>query len=203
MDSLRGPCVCRVRGSFPFSFAHGEEELDMPARQPARPPVGLGEQAGGRWQPAPNSRSGVEQAGQPRISPSASAPAPQARSYGAPQAVYNEPHGDRGIGGDSSVSYAPSPGGRRLQPAPMAPPRGYPGMASSPYGATTGSTYMNQGSSVADQGRGRVPAVLPSPGVQSYGGQAAAPTGSAKVLADDDDADTVEPEFNLEYDDED
>jgi hypothetical protein len=39
--------------------------------------------------------------------------------------------------------------------------------------------------------------------VQSYGGQAAAPTGSAKVLADDDDADTVEPEFNLEYDDED
>lgn len=68
---------------------------------------------------------------------------------------------------------------------------------------------MNQGpsySSSVDQGRSRVPGVapvLPSPGSgsQSYG--AAAPTPSAKVLADDDDADTVEPEFTLEYDDDD
>ncbi|KAJ8577639.1 hypothetical protein ON010_g1567 [Phytophthora cinnamomi] len=201
-------------------FAHGEDELDKSARYPPRPPTN-GEQPGSRWQPSPSSRPGMEQS---RISPSASAPAPssQARSYGASQ-VYNEPHGDRGSrGGDSSVSYAnaaaPSPGGRRLpsdQPTSTAPTQGYPGTyatASSPYGAPGGSTYTNQGpsfSSGADQGRSHVPggaSVLPSPGSgsQSFGGdRAAAPAPSAKILADDDDGDTVEPEFTLEYDDDD
>ncbi|KAE9349689.1 hypothetical protein PR003_g5753 [Phytophthora rubi] len=198
------------------SFAHGEDELDTSARLPPRTPQ-QGEQPGSRWQPSPSSRPGMEQS---RISPSGNAPAPssQARSYGASQ-VYNEPHGDRGSrGGDSSVSYAnaaaPSPSGRRLpsdhQPISAAPTQGYPGTygtASSPYGATGGPTYTtNQGPSFsggADQGRSHVPGsapVLPPPGAgsQSFG---AAP--SAKVFADDDDGDTVEPEFTLEYDDDD
>ncbi|KAL4099419.1 hypothetical protein PRIC1_007224 [Phytophthora ramorum] len=202
------------------SFAHGEDELDKSAR---RPPV-HGEPTGSRWQPSPSALPSAEQS---RIlpSPSASAPPPQARSYGAPQAVYNEPHGDRGTReGDSSVSYAnaaaPSPGGRRPPPdhqsAPTAPPQGYPGSftsASSPYGTTAGSTFMNQAPtypSGGDQGRSRIPGgapVLSSPGSlsQSYGGvvAASAPGPSPKVLADDDDGDTVEPEFTLEYDDDD
>ncbi|EGZ29852.1 hypothetical protein PHYSODRAFT_310030 [Phytophthora sojae] len=193
-------------------------ELDKNARYPPRPPV-HGDQPGGRWQPSPSSRPGMEQS---RISPSA--PPSQARSYGAPQ-VYNEPHGDRGSrGGDSSVSYAnaaaPSPGGRRLpsdhQPTSTAPTQGYPGTyatASSPYGAAGGSSYTNQGPSFpsgADQGWSHIPGgapVLPSPGTsgsQSYGGdRAVVPAPSAKVLADDDDGDAAEPEFTLEYDDED
>ncbi|GMF35308.1 unnamed protein product [Phytophthora fragariaefolia] len=201
-----------------FSFAHGEDELDKSARYPSRPPV-HGEQPGSRWQPSPSSRPGMDQS---RISPSANAPAPssQARSYGASQ-VYNEPHGDRGSrGGDSSVSYANaaalSPGGRRLpsdnQSTSTAPAQGYPGTyttASSPYGAPGGSSYTNQGpsfSSGADQGRSHVPGVpvLPSPGAgsQSYGGdRATAPAPSAKVLPDDDDGDTVEPEFTLDSSD--
>ncbi|GMF09331.1 unnamed protein product [Phytophthora lilii] len=196
-------------------FAHGEDELDKSARQPSRAPA-HGDQNGGRWQPSPNSRPGLEQAPQSRISPSANAPAPpQARSYGAAQ-VYNEPHGDRGSrGGDSSVSYAnaaaPSPGGRRLppdhQPAATASTQGYPGAYD-----TTGSSYTNQGSSfssTADQGRSRVPGgtlVLPSPGSggQSLGDRTAAAPTSAKVLEDeDDDGDTIEPEFTLQYDDDD
>ncbi|KAG2785799.1 hypothetical protein PC129_g625 [Phytophthora cactorum] len=194
------------------SFAHGEEELDKSARYPPRPPA-HGDQSGGRWQPSPSSRQGMEQS---RVPPSANAPAPpsQARPYGAPQ-VYNEPHGDRGSrGGDSSVSYAnaaaPSPSGRRLPPdhqtVSVPPPQGYQGpytSASSPYGAAGGSTYATQGQ---DQSHvpGNVP-VLPSPasGSQSYGDRAIAPTPSAKILADDDEADTVEPEFTLEYDDDD
>ncbi|KAG7388949.1 hypothetical protein PHYPSEUDO_011596 [Phytophthora pseudosyringae] len=199
------------------SFAHGEEELDTSVRFPPRP-AARGEPTGGRWQPSPSSRQGMEQS---RVSPSANNSSP-ARSYGAPQ-VYNEPHGDRGSrGGDSSVSNAnaaaPSPGGRRLPPDHQAvsgiPPQGYPGTftsGSSPFGAAGGSTYATQGLSFSsgDQGRSRVPGsapVLPAPGSvsQSYGGnQAAAPTPSAKVLADDDDADTAEPEFTLEYDDDD
>ncbi|KAG6580390.1 RNA polymerase II C-terminal domain-binding protein RA4 [Phytophthora cinnamomi] len=225
-DSKRKTVLCnnfplgKCRFGDKCSFAHGEDELDKSARYPPRPPT-HGEQPGSRWQPSPSSQPGMEQS---RISPSASAPAPssQARSYGASQ-VYNEPHGDRGSrGGDSSVSYAnaaaPSPGGRRLpsdQPTSTAPTQGYPGTyatASSPYGAPGGSTYTNQGpsfSSGADQGRSHVPggaSVLPSPGSgsQSFGGdRAAAPAPSAKILADDDDGDTVEPEFTLEYDDDD
>uniref|UniRef100_H3GR17 CID domain-containing protein n=1 Tax=Phytophthora ramorum TaxID=164328 RepID=H3GR17_PHYRM len=102
------------------------------------------------------------------------------------------------------------------QSAPTAPPQGYPGSftsASSPYGTTAGSTFMNQAPtypSGGDQGRSRIPGgapVLSSPGSlsQSYGGvvAASAPGPSPKVLADDDDGDTVEPEFTLEYDDDD
>ncbi|ETI33919.1 hypothetical protein, variant 1 [Phytophthora nicotianae CJ01A1] len=189
------------------SFAHGEEELDKSARYPPRPPA-HGDQSGGRWQPSPSQ--GMEQ---PRVSPSANAPpSSQARSYGAPQ-VYNEPHGDRGSrGGDSSVSYAnaaaPSPNGRRLLPDHQTvsgpPPQVYQGTyasAPSPYGAGGGSTYAPPG-----QDRSHVPGnvpVLPSPASQSYGDRAAVPTGSTKVLADDDEGDTAEPEFTLEYDDED
>ncbi|KUF91877.1 Lateral signaling target protein 2 [Phytophthora nicotianae] len=199
----------KARGSRwgPSNFAHGEEELDKSARYPPRPPA-HGDQSGGRWQPSPSQ--GMEQ---PRVSPSANAPpSSQARSYGAPQ-VYNEPHGDRGSrGGDSSVSYAnaaaPSPNGRRLLPDHQTvsgpPPQVYQGTyasAPSPYGAGGGSTYAPPG-----QDRSHVPGnvpVLPSPASQSYGDRAAVPTGSTKVLADDDEGDTAEPEFTLEYDDED
>ncbi|EEY64231.1 uncharacterized protein PITG_02775 [Phytophthora infestans T30-4] len=196
-------------------------ELDKSARYPPpRPPVHGGDQSGSRWQPSPSLRQGMELIG---VSPSANAPTPtsQARSYGAPQ-VYNEPHGDRGSrGGDSSVSYAnaaaPSPNGHRLPPdhqaALGAPPQGYQGAytsAPSPYGAASGSTYANQGSPYpsGDQDRNRVPGnvpVLPPPasGSQSYGDQIVAPTFNAKVVADDDEGETVEPEFTLEYDDED
>lgn len=171
------------------SFAHGEEDLDKSARFQARGSApGYDEQAGGRWQPSPSGPSAISDNG----------PSHQARSYGSPQAVYNEAHGDRGTrGGDPSVSYAnaaaPSPGGRRLppnqQPAPMAPPQGYPGSyssATSPFGVATGPSFANQAPAYPDQGRNVAPPPAPS-----------------KVLADDDDADTVEPEFTLQYDDDD
>eukprot|EP00644_Phytophthora_capsici_P013547 jgi/Phyca11/17688/fgenesh1_pg.PHYCAscaffold_29_\ len=115
-----------------------------------------------------------------------------------------KPYGN-GRKGDSSVSYAnaaaPSANGRRLPPDHQAvptAPQGYPGnfaSASSPYGTTNQAMpYVSR-----EQGQSRVPShapVLPSPGPgsQSY----AAPAVSTKVVADDDEVDTAEPEFTLD-----
>ncbi|CAI5744232.1 unnamed protein product [Peronospora destructor] len=195
------------------SFAHGEEERDQSARPPRLPMQA--DQAGSRWQAPLNTRPGMEQPPRLHVLPSAGAAVPtlQTRSYGVPQAVYNEPHGDRGTrGSDSSVSFAnaaaPSPVGRRLppshQPGQMASSQGYSGAY-----AAAGSTFMTQGpsySSGGDQGRSHVPGgapVLLSPGSGSQSLPGAAPTPIGKVLVDDDDAETAEPEFTLEYDDDD
>lgn len=91
------------------------------------------------------------------------------------------------------------------QSGTMTSPQGYPGA----YAAAASSTFEAQGPSHpsgADQGRTHVPSsapVLPPPdsGSQLFGAVAATP--AAKVLPDDDDADIVEPEFTLEYDDDD
>ncbi|OWZ17843.1 hypothetical protein PHMEG_0008163 [Phytophthora megakarya] len=184
-------------------YSSSKDELDKSARYPPRPPA-HGDQTGTRWQPSPSSLPPMEHS---RVSPSGSVrtPSTQARSYGGAPQVYNEPLGDRGSRGDSSISFAngavPSPVERRLssdhQVASTAPLQGYTGTYAS-------ASYSNQG---PDQGRSHVPGnapVLPSPasGSQSYGDQSAAPLPGSKVL-DDDDADTVEPEFTLEYEDDD
>ena len=196
-----------------ISFAHGEDERDQSARPPRLPMQA--DQAGSRWQAPLNTRPGMEQPPQLHVSPSAGAASTvPTRSYGVPQAVYNEPHGDRGTrGGDSSVSFAnaaaPSPVGRRLppshQPGLTTPSQGYPGVY-----AAASSTFMTQGpsySSGGDQGRSHVPGsetpVSLAPGSGSHSFLAAASTPVAKVLVDDDDGETAEPEFTLEYDDDD
>ncbi|CEG42115.1 RNA polymerase II C-terminal domain-binding protein RA4, contains RPR and RRM domains [Plasmopara halstedii] len=195
------------------SFAHGEEELEKSKRYPLRPTAQNDALNGGRWQPSPGLRQGMEPT---NVYVNVLAPSSQARSYGNPQ-VYNEQHGDRGIkGDDSSVSYAknatsPSLSVHRLPPQvhSAAPPPVYQGSYPSvPYGAAIGSmTFANQGPSYSngDQDRTHVSSnvpVLPSPASnsQSYGDQ---PTPSTKVLADDDEVETAEPEFTLEYDDDD
>ncbi|KAG7400726.1 hypothetical protein PHYBOEH_004532 [Phytophthora boehmeriae] len=88
------------------------------------------------------------------------------------------------------------------QPPSIAPTQGYPGAstsATSPYGGSnSGSNYVNQGpSSYSNQGGN---SSVPPP---SYGNRPAAPPTSSKALQDDDDADTAEPEFTLQYDDDD
>uniref|UniRef100_A0AAV1UNU8 C3H1-type domain-containing protein n=1 Tax=Peronospora matthiolae TaxID=2874970 RepID=A0AAV1UNU8_9STRA len=196
------------------SFAHGEDKLDKSTRL-LRPPVMQADHlADSRWQAPPSAQLGMDVPPRSHVSPSAPASSScssQARSYGAPQAVYNEPHGDRGT--SASVSFAnvavPSPGGQLLpsdhQSGPMTSPQGYPGAY-----AAASSTFVTQGSSHpngVDQGRDLVPGdasvvLPPGSGSSQLPGPAAA-TPATKVLADDDDADIVEPEFTLEYDDDD
>ncbi|CAH0475574.1 unnamed protein product [Peronospora belbahrii] len=195
------------------SFAHGEDERGQATRLQRLPMQA--DQAGSRWQAPLNPRAGMEPSPQVHLTLSAGAAIsiPQTRLYGAPQAVYNEPNGDRGIRrDDSSVSFAnaaaPSPGGRRLPPDHqsdlMPSTQGYPGAY-----AAASSTFMTQGpsySSGGDQGRSHVPesapvSLYPASGSQTF--LATTPTPTAKVLVDDDDADTAEPEFTLEYDDDD
>ena len=237
-DSLWGLPVFILLSRFRCSFAHGEDKLDKATRPPRLPPTMQADQTDSRWH-APSSAhlgSSMDHASRSLVSPSAAAAAApsscssQARSYGAPRAVYNEPHGDRGT--SASVSFAnvavAPPGGRHARPldhqsGPMTAPQGYPEAA---YAAAS-STFVTQGpshpSSGTDQGRTHVPrgdvSVLPPPsgsGSQLLGpatataaaattttAAAAATSVAAKVLADDDDTDIVEPEFTLEYDDDD
>ncbi|RLN95366.1 hypothetical protein BBJ28_00005481 [Nothophytophthora sp. Chile5] len=200
-----------------ITFAHGYEDLDNAA---SRAPMhgdrdGIDDSTGRRWRASPNAQPGGREPSQ--LAPSvhnatAAVPPQQARPYGAAQAVYNEPQGDRGSsgGGASSMFYAngaaPSPGGRRLPPGQL--PTSTTGQqGSQPMYTSAPSGYATQGlsySSGIDQGPA---SVKPSPSSQTYptppiGGHAAVATGS-KVLADDDDGDTAEPEFTLQYDDDD
>ncbi|RLN13943.1 hypothetical protein BBJ28_00010529 [Nothophytophthora sp. Chile5] len=191
------------------AFAHGYEDL---GNAPSKTPMhgdrdGIDDSTGRRWRASPNAQSGGREP--PQLAPSV--PPQQARPYGAAQAVYNEPQGDRGSsGGASSMFYAngaaPSPGGRRLPPDQL--PTSTAGQhGSQPMYTSAPSGYATQGlsySSGIDQGPA---SVKPPPSSQTYpappiGGNAAVATGS-KVLADDDDGDTAEPEFTLQYDDDD
>ncbi|TDH68803.1 hypothetical protein CCR75_000132 [Bremia lactucae] len=182
------------------SFAHGEKELDKSARYPPRPAANS-ELNGSRWQPSPGLRQGMTEQ-QTLIPPSFNAPPfSQVRTYVAPQVHNEQPNDDRGT---SSASYAnTTKTAASPQVTLVAPPQGYPSSAPPPYGVAYTIQKPSYSSEVQDRSyvSNNVSVLPPSgSGYQLYGEQ---PSSGAKVLADDDEVDTAEPEFTLEYDDDD